>query len=188
MLQRDFCRESVSFDFVPREEFDTWRLKLAAIGSTFVSNSGEMLERVRNLIPKYDPDGNCCKGSCISYLAISHHGGGAGIVPLSTDGTEGFNYLAEVAYQQRVSAGRLLTSQQEKDRSENEAALSVFRQLAERLCRGATVSIVMCNSEFGDGGPYSLKNRLQSAFGSDKRIETFTGQCGLRFGKGVEVP
>jgi hypothetical protein len=159
------------------------------LGSTFVSNSDEMVNKVEKMVPEYDPDGDCCKGGCISHLSISHHGAGAGSVVLSTDGTESFSLRDEYDYNRTPGRGRTLSQVQLESLLRNERALATLWRLGSKLCHGAKVSIVQCNSEF-PAGPNTfgtLKSRLQTHFGNGVTVETFEGECGLRFGKPTTV-
>jgi hypothetical protein len=182
------CRFNLAFELVPKNEF-SGRERIAALGSTFVSNSDEMVNKVEKMVPEYDPDGDCCKGGCISHLSISHHGAGAGSVVLSTDGTESFSLRDEYDYNRTLGRGRTLSQVQLESLLRNERALATLWRLGSKLCHGAKVSIVQCNSEF-PAGPNTfgtLKSRLQTHFGNGVTVETFEGECGLRFGKPTTV-
>jgi RHS repeat-associated protein len=188
LMSEVLCKYNLAFELVPKNEF-TRGERLSTVGSTFVSNSEEMISTIDGMVPKFDPEGDCCKGACISHLSISHHGDGAGTVVLSTDAMEKFSIREEYDYNTDLNRGKTLTQTQIENLLRNEAALATLWQLGKKLCHGAKVSIVQCGSEFTPGpNRYgTLKSRLQTHFGSSVTIETFDGECGLRFGKPTTI-
>lgn len=177
------CKFNLALELVPKNEFSKWNL--AKLGSTFVSNSEEMLQAAGKLVPKYDPNGGCCKGGCISHLTITHHGPGSGNVAMSTDETEKFSLSEEYDINYTLENGKPLNNTQISNLLRNEAALATLSQLKKYLCRKSKVSIAQCGSEYGAGfNKYgTLKGRLEAFFGPNVTIETFDGLCGVRFGK-----
>ena len=71
----------------------------------------------------------------------------------------------------------------------NEEALADLDQIRSKLCRGAKVSIVQCFSEFDQPSKLygSLKARLEVFFGHGIRVETFSGNCGMKLGRPVDL-
>jgi RHS repeat-associated protein len=174
------CRYVLKYDFIPEKEFTTFWERMNQIGITYVSSSKDIIKDISSKIRRHDPDGNCCRGSCIRHLAISAHSQGAGEIPLSSGDrpAEYFNLQEELTTYNQLNRG-IPIPDETIDRLSN--ALSFLNYVAGKMCRNGRVSIVVCGAEYF-GGPYSLKRRLQEIFGPTVEVETFVQFCTYRLG------
>jgi hypothetical protein len=116
----------------------------------------------------------------MSQVSISSHGFGQLSVTLSTDDSERYNQQEENLYQR----SNRHTTDDEVDHQRNLKAIEFIKKISSKMCKGGKISIVQCNAENPAG---DLKKSLENIVGPDVEIETFVGQCGLKFGQPVEL-
>jgi hypothetical protein len=160
------CRLHMDFDLTePSEHTDLIdKILLQPWGVQYVKNSQQILDAINKKVRKYDPDGFCCRGSCIEHFTLSAHGLGSGRIPLSqsepTSAPEEA-YLAENAHLVNSSSPLGPTSQRLLDQFKK--AQSVFQAIKAKMCKNGRISFVICN----DGAPPNgedLKKQLKELF------------------------
>lgn len=193
MVPRGRCRHKLALEFTPIGELgNAWqRWWMEPLGTVYANREieGDLLGSLRasldaagkaaaDLVPKYDPDGQCCKGSCIQTLMIGAHGGEGKII--FQPGVAGYE-PEEHAYQASVESLRNMW------REARALQLRFLQTLAAKMCRGGKVVIVSCSAGEGEGGA-RLQSNLDEIFGPDVSVTVNKApRCGFWHGDPYEL-
>jgi hypothetical protein len=170
------CRKNLTLEFMPKSELgEGWvggfrRWKTEPFGTVYSHFTEGAQEHVESRFSSYDPDGNCCRGSCIGYLQISAHGGpgsidfGPGHIHYNAKTIEDFDkYKNRPIPPNSRELGKYIRDYLKED--------ALLRTLASKLCRNATVVFVVCNLGAGPEGA-GMKEIMKNIFpaGTDHKF------------------
>jgi hypothetical protein len=135
---------------------------------------------VASRVWRYDPDGDCCKGSCIGTLHISAHGAqGSGDFGDLLFGDSQI-FTADVISKKRDMLQLPSVQEAIAAKARFEAMIGALRN---KLCRNATVVFNVC--EFAQS-PAAL-SLVRQRLGAGVSIDAYSGKCGYYFGNPIPL-
>lgn len=166
------CKSKIVFEYLSKDEVGWFQPE----NTVYVKSFEDILTNLDLQVGKFDPDGDCCKGSCIEEIIISAHGTGDGTLSLGN----GFFFDADSA----IWAGKPDESLADGPKQLKEAYLKAKLQLEKlskmmdsKMCKGGKLRFMVCNAGQGQAGN-DLQQQLDGVFPGYEVI-TYSGSCGF---------
>jgi hypothetical protein len=163
------CKKTLTYEFLSRDTVGPFEPGNAI----YVRSVTDITADLANQISKYDPDGDCCKGSCIKEIIISAHGSGAGTLTL---GSLYYDVRSARYANSPVETGSIRILKQDYNAA-HAGLQSIAQAMQGKMCTGGTIRFLVCGAGGCQEGA-DLQGNLEGIF-TGTGVITYDGSAGF---------